>query len=223
MSKKTTTTTTNQYDPTAKSAYDAQVAAGSNALLGEINNPTGNMFFQQQQQMQNLNNANMFGSAQQALNQRLQQQGISPNSPLYQQQLGQLQRQQMAAQSQGYNQLLLNAGNLRQSAISSAMSFNPLQTGSTQVQKTGGVGSWLPQIAGAAVGGVMGLATGGLSGVASNMGGFNASNTASNFMTPTQSPASSYWSQAAPIAPNIGADQSYNSFLNGSQSVIPGM
>jgi hypothetical protein len=167
MSTKKTTTTQNAYDPTAMSAYQNQVSAGSSALLGEINDPYSNSAFQQQQQMQNLTNANQYGQAQQALGQRLQAGGISANSPLYQQQLTQLSMQNQASQSQGYNNLLLNAANTRQSAINSAMSFQPLQTGGTQTQTTSGTGTWLPQVAGAA----LGVATGGLSTAAGAIGG----------------------------------------------------
>lgn len=214
MSTKKTTTTTNAYDPTAMGAYDSQVSAGSSALLGEINNPTGNMFFQQQQQMGNLQNSASAQSQNQVTQQNLSQQGISPGSPLYQQMMNQNQRSQMATQAQSNNNLLLNAGNLRQSAINSAMSFNPLQTGGTQTQTSSGLGTWLPQVAGAAIGAGTAIATGG-AGAMSNLGagGLSAS-TAQNQMAPISNGSYS-GSPLAPIAPNVGYQSPSQSYWGG--------
>src|SRR6266436_5470962 len=44
-----------------------------------------------------------------------------------------------------------NALGLQQGAMQLAAGYRPLQTGGTQVQSTGGLGTWLPQVAGAAL------------------------------------------------------------------------
>jgi len=233
MSKKTVST--NQYNSTAEGAYNAQVGAGSSALLGEINNPYSNSAFQQQQQMQNLTNANQYGQAQQSLGQRLQQGGISSNSPMAQQQMTQLSMQNQASQSQGYNNLLLQGANTRQSAINSAMSFQPQQTGQTQSQS--GLGTWLPQVAGAALGAAGAIATGGASagmGSMANLAG--GSGQSSNYGPLGQPQAQSsggpsgYFSNnmqqsgSGMAAPSIGYDASngmgsnLNAFLNTQNS-----
>lgn len=61
--------------------------------------------------------------------------------------------------SGAFNSTLNSALQNRNFALSSAEGFNPLQTGANTTQTKSGLGTWLPQVAGAA----LGAATGGLS------------------------------------------------------------
>jgi hypothetical protein len=97
--------------------------------------------------------------------QRMQAMGINQSSPFFAAQLGKLQRQQSANQAGGYNNLLLQASQLRQQALGQAGSYRPLQTGQTQTQQQSGLGTWLPQLIGAGLG-IAGGAMGGGAGLA---------------------------------------------------------
>lgn len=65
-------------------------------------------------------------------------------------------------QSNAFNSTLNGALQSRNFALQSAEGFNPLQTGANTTQSKSGLGTWLPQVAGAA----LGAATGGLSSLA---------------------------------------------------------
>lgn len=163
MSQQKVTTSTNQYNAQSMNSFQNLNSAGSTGILGNINDPYSNSAFNTQNQMMRQNNAQMQSSAMQALMQRSQALGQGNNSPLLLSQIGQQQRQGMAQNAQGYNSLLLNAAQLRQQSLGAAMNYKPLQTGGTQTQTMGGLGTWLPQLAGAALGAAGGAMTGGLS------------------------------------------------------------
>lgn len=163
MSTKQTTNSTNtlNYDPTAKGAYTNLIGQGATALTDFIQNPLQSTFFN-----------NMLGTAYKAAG----QQGTARNSNIF----GNLaasgmsgkalpgftssllaagSRATSANKSASLNSLLNTAYQARLGATGQAMSFQPLMTGSqgTSTTTTGGLGSWLPQLAGAAIGGVTGL------------------------------------------------------------------
>ncbi len=168
-------------------AFNAFTNSGSSAIQSEINDPYSNMAFNTQLQMGNQAVQQQNNQGNQALLQRLQGSGINPSSPLYQSQLGMMQRSGMARQSGMYNNLLLNATQLRQQAIQQALGYKPLQTGMTNVQSQSGLGTWLPQVAGMAMGAAtMGMGGGFGGGGMSHSGGNGGS---SSFTTP-----GGYWS-----------------------------
>lgn len=92
-----------------------------------------------------------------------------------------------ANQSGAFNSSLTSALSNRNFALQGMEGFNPLQTGSQTSQSKSGLGTWLPQVAGAA----LGAATGGLSGLAGSAmsAGYgaiqNAANTGNNPWSPT--------------------------------------
>lgn len=71
----------------------------------------------------------------------------------------------------GFLQPTQNALALQQGALNTAANFKPLQTGGTQTQSTGGLGTRLPQLIGAGLGAAGNIATGGLSGLFSSGAG----------------------------------------------------
>ncbi len=163
MGTKTKTTTdqqnTNQYDQASMGAYHGALKSANNIMANPFNNAfynqnvgllTANAQAQNQNQMQNLTS-------------NLQRSGIGTGSAA-----GNMIRSlggYMASRNQA--NAFTSANQMAQGDYWNAMSYvrNPLQTGSsshgTQVQQTGGLGTWLPQVAGMALGGISGAMGGG--------------------------------------------------------------
>jgi len=201
----TTQKTTYQYDPAAQGQYDLLQPLAGSALASEISDPYSNMFFNTQMSMGNQFNNRQQASGMAAVTQRARAMGMGGNQPLLNFQMGQQQRAGQANQSQLFQNLLLQAGNVRQQAISGAMNYRPEQTG--QTTSTSGLGTWLPQVAGGALG-VAGMAMGNPSGMSFGLGGSSASGMS-----------------AAPLFGYGGQSDATNSFLGGASggtSGIPG-
>jgi hypothetical protein len=152
MTQKQQTTTTGQYNQPSMGVFNQLTPQFGQAIGSEITNPYSNMFFNQQLGMGQQQLGAQGASANQALLQRAQAMGVQGNSPLMMSQMGQNQRAGMAGQSNLFNNLLMQAGQMRQSALGMAGSYRPLQTGQVGVEQTSGLGSWLPQLAGAGLG-----------------------------------------------------------------------
>jgi hypothetical protein len=152
MSTVNKTSQAGQFNAQSMGTFNSLTPSFGNAVQQDITNPYNSMMFQQQFGMQRQQMAAGQMGQQQALMQRAQSMGISPNSPQYFAQLNNLQRNDMGQQAQGYNNLLLQAGQRRQQDLGMAGSYRPLQTGGTGTQTQSGTGSWLPQIAAAAMG-----------------------------------------------------------------------
>jgi hypothetical protein len=73
----------------------------------------------------------------------------------------------------GFLNPMQNAFTAQQNAMQLGSQYRPLQTGGTQTQTQGGLGSWLPQLAGAAIGAAGTAMTGGMSGGGGGGGMFN--------------------------------------------------
>lgn len=157
------TKTSASFDPNSMGVFQGLTSTYGSAIQDEIQNPYSNMFFNTQLAMGNQGQQASSSAGNSALLQRAQAMGINPSSPLFMQMMAQQQRGNQSNQSNMFNNLLLQAAQLRQGAIGQAGSYRPLQTGQTSTQKQSGVGSWLPQIAGAAIKGGMAAATGGAS------------------------------------------------------------
>jgi hypothetical protein len=154
MGTKNTTTSTNQYNPQSLSTYQALQGPSSNAQQGFISTPYNNSTYNAQKAQGGiLNTAAQAGRA-----------GVSSN------QAGALGTGQGAQVGLGLSNnltnsmtsgrtnsaLMMGAAQLRQQALGSAMNYRPLQTGGTQTQTTGGLGTWLAPI----IGGVAAAAKG---------------------------------------------------------------
>lgn len=131
-----------------------QSGIGSN-LQDFMNNPLQSSFFNTQLQMAQRANMNQQSSRNQMVNQNATVGGFTGNTPAFlQSQMANNARTASANNSNSFNSLLLGANQLRFGATQSAMGYKPLQTGSNTTQSQGGLGSWLPQLAGAALGAV---------------------------------------------------------------------
>jgi hypothetical protein len=173
MSKKKTTTTsqsqTAQFAPGALNGYTTAL----NQAQGMVKNPYGNPFYQQTL-TQGMNAANsMNQNAQQNVTSNIARSGIGASSPAA------MMMMQQAGYMGSHTQAgaFMNASQQAQGMYGAGMNFlgHPLQTGQsmngTSTEKTSGVGSWLPQVAGAALGAAAGVMTGGATTMAGRIAG----------------------------------------------------
>lgn len=173
MSTQNTTTTSSSFDPFSMGVFQGFQPMIGSTMAGYVNNPYSNAGFNQQlaRNQQQLGYSQQ--AQQQAMMQRAQAMGINPSSPLYFQQLNQMQRGFQGQSADAINNLILQANQLRYGATQSMMGYRPLQTGQTQTKTQSGLGSWLPQLAGTALGTVGMAATSGMSGLGSSFFGSN--------------------------------------------------
>lgn len=179
MSTKHTTTQSesqnNVYDSRSMAAYHLNMGAVMPQMRQMMANPFNNPFYNQTLR-QGMSQANRAGAtSMQNMLQGLQQRGIANGSPAAAYLTALQGRNNSALQANAFNNAQNQAANMYGFAANTLMNFHPLQTGananSTMTQKTSGLGTWLPQVAGIALGGL----TGGLStmagGVAAGMKG----------------------------------------------------
>jgi hypothetical protein len=171
-SKKTTTTqqeTTNKYNPLAMGAYERGVGSGMDVLQQFMQDPYKNAFFLQQLGMINRQASQMGQRGMSNIGRQAQMSGWGGNMGAAWQQSQQARqgRATSGLMAQGQNALLPQFAAMRMGAAQEALRFQPLQTGQsmtgTSTTKSSGLGTWLPQVLGAAA--AIGLApfTGGTS------------------------------------------------------------
>jgi hypothetical protein len=161
----TTGATSNQlqFNPGSESIYNALTGAGSKVLQGYMNDPFGNAFYklgagQSQQGATQLGNQNM-----QSLLQSMKTSGIGGNAgnAFQSAMTSNIGRSNQALRSQANMQNIFQALNRQMGATGMGMSFSPQITGSSgtsnQQTSTGGLGTWLPQLMGSALGAASGF------------------------------------------------------------------
>lgn len=173
MSTKTQSTQTNTYNQAGMATYNQLQPQLGSAISGYMNNPFSNPFMQTQMQMGN-NQANLYGgTAMSNISRNMTASGMGgSNNPAALEMMNNQSRANSGMRSQlGFLNPMQNAFTAQQNAMQLGSQYRPLQTGGTQTQTQGGLGSWLPQLAGAAIGAVgMGM-TGGMSGMAGGLAG----------------------------------------------------
>ena len=190
MGTKTTTQSTNQYNTSANNAYNAFQPQIMSQLMQMAQNPLGNSYFQHQLAQQQ--------AAAQQINQRSQSNslqnlrtggGVLSNSGgVVASLINRNQMQGSALQSNAFNTAMNSALQNRNMALMSMETYQPLQTGNTTTQSTGGLGTWLPQVAGMA----MNMVAPGLSsmmGGGSFSGGYQSQGGGGGYSAPDGSPA----------------------------------
>lgn len=166
MGTKSTTTSTNQYNPQGMSAYNQMTPAMSSLNTQFMNSPFSNPQFQMQQLMGNSQANSMNQTGMNSLLQNMLGSGMAggASNPAATEMLQNQSRAATGLQSQlGFQQPVNNALQRQQMAMGTAAGYQPLSTGNTQVKTTGGLGSWLPQVAGMGLGiagAAMGMPTG---------------------------------------------------------------
>jgi len=198
--KQTSSSSSNVFNPNSEANYNALNSMGVGALQSEINNPYSNMFFNNQLGMGNQAISAGNSAAMNAITQRAAALGGN-NSALTNWNISNQARSAQAQRAGLFGNLLLNAGQMRQGAIGGALSYMPQITGQTSnsSETTSGLGTWLPQVAGLA----MGAFTGGASAA---VPGFQ---TAGNLLNHPTNPLPNYGpGMAAPTLPTPGFNPS---------------
>lgn len=221
MSTKQQTNSSNtlSYDSGSKKNYSALTNAGTSVLTNYMNNPFNNGFFNLGQGMGQAAAQKQGATNMNALRQNMLTSGISGNAgnafQLAQQ--GKIGRQTASMGAQSTMQNVLGALNRQMGATQMGMSFNPLLTGSSgqTTQTTSGLGTWLPQLAGTALGMGMGAMTGGAS-LLGGAGGSMFSPASSTFGSLSPSMASSMAGQGFNTMP-MGPMNPFNTFLQQQQ------
>ena len=213
MSTTKKTTTTNQYAPGALNQYQSFMSQYGPLLQGWASNPYNNAQFSQNlsQNMQFANQSSM-NSTRNAMSQFNMTGMNNAPSGARTQLMGQLGRLGSANNANAFYNAVNTANNRQTGAVGAMMGFQPLQTGGTQTQTTGGVGAWLPQLASGGLSALMaGMGGGGespMSNLGANpLGGANSSAPtgggagSNNFPTPTSNPFLGGFSAAPPMNP----------------------
>lgn len=179
MSTKNTTNSTSatgfQFDPTSMAAYTKNLGINMPFLQGNVTDPYSSNAFQQEstinrdqaqrQGQRGVSNATQNGAAM----------GYSTSGGTANGLIQRAGQNTNAMAGQGFRSAITNA-NTRQMQSSQMLSaFQPLMTGSnsnsSSVSQQSGLGTWLPQVAGMALGAATAGMTGGASALASGIGG----------------------------------------------------
>lgn len=167
MATKTNTNTANQYNAGGMAAYNSLIPQMSSTVSNLMSSPLNNSFFQNQlaQQQQTASQIGQRNISNVASNTRAGGGLLSGAGSFKTASLNNAMLSNSASQSGAFNSSLNTALSNRNFGIQSAEGFNPLQTGSQTQQSKSGLGTWLPQVAGAALGaaapGISGLLGGG--------------------------------------------------------------
>jgi len=202
VTTKTNTNTSNQYNANGMSAYNNLIPQFSSTIGSLMSSPLNNSYFQNQlgasqrtaSQVGQRNISNI------ASNNRAGGGLLSGANSFQSAQLNNAMLSNSASQSGAFNSSLSSALKNRNFALQSAEGFNPLQTGANTTQTKSGLGTWLPQVAGAA----LGAATGGLSGLAGaaagSLGSLGAGSLAAQYGTQQAAQSAPYNFGANPLA-----------------------
>lgn len=148
-------------------AYNQMIPGFSQTAMGYMQNPFSNPFFQTQQQLGTRQAQQLGGTQMSSLLHNMLAGGMAggASSPAGLEMLQNQARANTGLQANlGFLSPVQNALQQQQYYSGLASGFRPLQTGQTQTEKTGGLGSWLPQVAGMALGAAGGLFGGGAGG-----------------------------------------------------------
>lgn len=168
----------NIYDPASMGRYQQAQGQALGGLQEFAGNPFASSFFNTLAQMQRGNIGQQGQSNIASMLQNARTSGMSGSSPYMQSLMAQQARSQSGQQAQGFNALLSQMPGLRMQALGMLQGgFNPLQTGGSQqqsykgnmsgqqsgqqTQQMSGLGTWLPQLIGGALGAAGGFMGGG--------------------------------------------------------------
>lgn len=166
-----------QYNPQSMGTYSSLQGPLSSVLQQYMKNPLQSSFFNQnvgmgQRQISGQNSTQMRNMLSNARTSGL---GAGATSPYMQSMIAMQGRNNAGAQSNNFLQNLNMARQNQMWATGQSAAYSPLMTG--QTTQTSGLGTWLPQVLGAAGSAALGFATGGASTAAQGGGGaFNTAN-----------------------------------------------
>jgi hypothetical protein len=157
MGTKQQTNTSNQYNQAGMTAYNSFQPQLMSSLLQMSQNPLGNSYFQNQLAQQQAQSQQIGQrSTSNALQNLRTGGGVLSNSGGFT--AAMVNRNNIAnsgMQANAFNSSLNSALSNRNMALASMQAYQPLQTGQQSTQTTSGLGTWLPQLAGAAAGAFM--------------------------------------------------------------------
>lgn len=178
MSTKNTTSGSNstafQFNPQTMTQYLSNLNATMPFLRSNVSNPFGSDAFKQEStanqdqatQLGQRNKSNILNNA--------AAMGYNTNGGLINSMLARAGRDTSNLQAQGFRSAVANANTRQMQSAGMLNAFQPLMTGSNgnfnSTQTTSGLGTWLPQLAGAALGAATGGLTGGLTSSAGALG-----------------------------------------------------
>ena len=172
--KETTSKQETQFDPGSRGVYNALQPGIQNVLQQFMSDPLTASYFLKQlgmanQQISQLGQRNVGNLL---ANMRTGGFGGGNMNAFQQSALARTGRATSGMQSNAFNNLLMNANQMRLGATQQAQGYNPLVTGQTgtTTEKTSGLGTWLPTVLGAGLGIAAGFASGGATG---SLGGRN--------------------------------------------------
>lgn len=145
------TSQSNQYDPTSMGVFKGLQPGLQSTLQGYMTNPFGNPFFQTQQQMGTRQAQNLGQTGMSNITRNLTASGFGggSSSPFAMEMMQNQARANSGLQAQlGFLSPVQNALGMQQFATGLASQYRPLQTGQQTTEKTSGLGTWLPQVAG---------------------------------------------------------------------------
>lgn len=151
MGTTTKTQQTNAYDPTSMKAFQSGTPAWEGQAQQFTQNPYSGPQFQFERQM-GTQNAQLQNQTNQ--NQLLQNavaggmSGGASNPALLEMMANQMRGGTQNTAQQGFYAPMQLAGQRQMQSMGMLQGYRPLQTGQTQTQSTGGLGTWLPQVAG---------------------------------------------------------------------------
>lgn len=186
----TSTSSNLNYDPSSLATYQNLTGGGGKVLSDYINNPFGNAFYGLGQGQSQKGAAAAGNNSQQAMQSQIKTGGLNgrAGAGFNAAQSARIGRSNLGIMSQANQGNVMQALQRQLTATGMGMSFNPLlkgETGSSNTtQTTSGLGTWLPQLLGAAAGAAGGFATGGASKL---FGGNPVGSTASAFSMPSSS------------------------------------
>jgi len=167
MSTTRTSTTTNSYNPSGMGVYNSFQNPVQQGWQQYSQNPLTSSWFNQEVNQSNQMNTNI-GNTMNQVNTLNSAQTPMDNSPAVMNAMkARNQRAMQSRQSQGFNALLMNANNVRQTALGQMQGYQPLQISQTSKQSTGGLGTWATPLIQA----VLENSGGGGGGMAAMMGG----------------------------------------------------
>lgn len=164
MGTTTKTDQQNQFAPSGMNAYNQTQPTFGQTANQYMSQPFSNPFFQTQQQMGTNQAHQLGGSAMGGLTNNMTATGMlgGGQSPAGMEMLQNQARANTGLQSQlGFLNPVQNAMQQQNFYSNLAANYRPLQTGQNQTQSTGGLGTWLPQVAGMGLGALTGGLFGG--------------------------------------------------------------
>lgn len=182
MGTKTQTQSTLNYNPAAMDAYNANISSIMPVLRDYATNPYGNSFFNLNRSMLSNQAAGLGQTNMNSLMSNLKTSGLGDRAGFAQSLIGQSGRATSGLQANANWQAMQQALAQQNFSLGTLSSFQPLMTGSNTTQQTSGLGTWLPQLAGAALGGLTGgLGSSLMGGMFGGGGGGASASSASNF------------------------------------------